>query len=95
MHKILPDKSLMHLQFGEKKRNSYLDQLYLNKLSSPSYIQDGRVEGLALISVRTPELQLAAEQLSTGKCWIPPKKDTPCKGKGEAPTRWQKGQNHI
>ena len=23
---------------------------------------------------RTPKLQLAAEQLSTGECWIPPKK---------------------
>ena len=27
--------------------------------------------------VRTPELQLAAEQPSTGECWIPPEKDTP------------------
>ena len=27
--------------------------------------------------VRTPKLQLAAEQLSTGECWIPPKKDNP------------------
>ena len=27
--------------------------------------------------VRTPKLQIAAEQLSTGECWIPPKKDTP------------------
>ena len=26
---------------------------------------------------RTPKLKLAAEQLSTGECWIPPKKDTP------------------
>ena len=26
---------------------------------------------------RTSKLQLAAEQLSTGKRWIPPKKDTP------------------
>ena len=26
---------------------------------------------------RTPKLKLAAEQPSTGKCWIPPKKDTP------------------
>ena len=26
---------------------------------------------------RTPKLQLAAEQPSTGKCWIPPKKDIP------------------
>ena len=27
--------------------------------------------------VRTPKLQLAAEQPLTGKCWNPPKKDTP------------------
>ena len=27
--------------------------------------------------VRTPKLQLAAEQPSTGERWIPPKKDTP------------------
>ena len=27
--------------------------------------------------VRAPKLQLAAEQPSTGECWIPPKKDTP------------------
>ena len=27
--------------------------------------------------VRTPELQLAAEQPSTGESWIPPQKDTP------------------
>ena len=26
---------------------------------------------------RTPKLQLAAKQPSTGECWIPPKKDTP------------------
>ena len=26
---------------------------------------------------RTPILQLAAKQPSTGECWIPPKKDTP------------------
>ena len=28
--------------------------------------------------VRTPKLQLTAEQPSAGDCWIPPKKDTPC-----------------
>ena len=28
-------------------------------------------------SVRTPKLQLAADQPLTGECWIPPKKDTP------------------
>ena len=27
--------------------------------------------------VRTPKLQLTAEQPSPGECWIPPKKDTP------------------
>ena len=27
---------------------------------------------------RTPKLQLAAEQLLTGECWITPKKDIPC-----------------
>ena len=27
---------------------------------------------------RTPKLPLAAEQPSTGKCWILPKKDIPC-----------------
>ena len=26
-------------------------------------------------SMRTPKLQLAAEQTLTGECWIPPKKD--------------------
>ena len=33
--------------------------------------------------VRTPKLQLAAEQLLTGECWIPPKKYTPCPGAKE------------
>ena len=37
--------------------------------------------------VRTPKLQLAAEESLTGEYWIPPKKDTPVKGKGEAPIR--------
>ena len=35
--------------------------------------------------VRTPKLQLAAEQLLTGECWIPPKKIPTSKGKGVAP----------
>ena len=41
--------------------------------------QDGGAEGHALIfSVRTPKLQLFAEQLLTGECWIPHTKiDTP------------------
>ena len=33
--------------------------------------------------VRTPKLQLDAEQLLTGECWIPPKKYTPCPGAKE------------
>ena len=28
--------------------------------------------------VRTPKLQLAAEQPLTGECWMQPQKDTPC-----------------
>ena len=35
--------------------------------------------------VRTPKLQLATEQSSTGECWIPPKKDTPCPRAKEKP----------
>ena len=29
-------------------------------------------------AARTPKLQLAVQQLLTGECWIPPKRDTPC-----------------
>ena len=35
--------------------------------------------------VRIPKLQLAAEQPSTGECWIPPKKDAPCQRAKEKP----------
>ena len=35
--------------------------------------------------VRTPTLQPGAEQLSTGECWIPSKKDTPCPRAKEKP----------
>ena len=34
---------------------------------------------------RTPKLQLAAEQQSTGECWIPPEKDTPSPRAKEKP----------
>ena len=34
---------------------------------------------------RTPKLQLTAEQPSTGKCWIPPKKYTPYPGAKKKP----------
>ena len=45
---------------------------------------------------RTPKLKLAAEQPSTGECWISPKKDTPTsQGKGEALTGWQEGRNCV
>ena len=47
--------------------------------------KDGGVEGRALISTRTPELHLAAEQPSIGEFWIPPKKDTPCPRAKENP----------
>ena len=36
-------------------------------------------------SARTPKLQVAAEQPSTGKCWISPKKDAPCPRAKEKP----------
>ena len=41
------------------------------------------------VPVRTPKSQLAAEQPSTGECWIPgyQKKIPISKGKGEATTR--------
>ena len=35
--------------------------------------------------MRTPKLRLTAEQPSTGKCWIPPKKYTPCPRAKEKP----------
>ena len=35
--------------------------------------------------VRTPKLQLTAEQPLTGGCWITPKKDTPCPGAKDKP----------
>ena len=35
--------------------------------------------------VRTPKLQLTAEQPLTGECWIPPRKDTPCPRAKEKP----------
>ena len=39
--------------------------------------------------VRTPKLQLAAEQPLREGCWVPPKKRYPkCQGKGETPARW-------
>ena len=38
----------------------------------------GGVEGMHPSSpMRSPKLQLTAEQPSTGECWIPPKKDIP------------------
>ena len=38
-------------------------------------------------SVRTLKLKLAAEQPSTGKCWIPPKRDTLCPKAKEKPQK--------
>ena len=34
---------------------------------------------------RPPKLQLIVEQASTGECWIPQKKDTPCPRAKELP----------
>ena len=45
--------------------------------------------------VRTPKLQLAAEQPSTGQCWIPSKRYHMSKSKGEAPVRQLEGRNHV
>jgi len=45
---------------------------------------------------RTPKLQLAAEQPSTGECWIPPIKDAPhprAKKKPQQDNR--RGHNHV
>ena len=36
-----------------------------------------KLDMLSSSPVRTPKLQLAAEQPSTGECWISPKKHTP------------------
>ena len=38
-------------------------------------------------SVRTPKLQLTAEQPSTGECWIPPKKIPHIQGQRKSPSK--------
>ena len=38
-------------------------------------------------AARTPKSQLAAEKQSTGGCWNPPKKGTPCPRTKEKPQR--------
>ena len=40
---------------------------------------------LSSSSVRTPKLELSAEQLSTEECWIPPEKYTPSPREKEKP----------
>ena len=60
-------------------------------------VQDGRVEGCAvIIPVTAPKLKLAVEQPSTGECWNPPKKKKyPTSNNKEEPAvRWQEGRNH-
>ena len=47
--------------------------------------QEGGVEGRDSSPARTSKSQLAAEQPSTGECWIQPKKDTPCPKAKENP----------
>ena len=52
-------------------------------------------------SARTPKQQLTAEQLSTGKCWIPPQRDTPRpRAKGKPQQNGRRGEitlesNHL
>ena len=41
--------------------------------------------------VRTPKLQLTAEQPLTGECWIPPKKGTPRPRAQEKPYKMVEG----
>ena len=41
-------------------------------------IQDGEAEGhVPIFSCENSKIQHASEQLSTGECWMPPKKGTP------------------
>ena len=50
----------------------------LEKGQATHCIQDGRVEGHALIfSSENSKITTLSKQPSTGECWIPPKKDTP------------------
>ena len=67
--------------------NYHLHQLWERTWGCQKYHwQDGGAEGGALIfSVRTPKLQLFAEQPLTGECWIPRKKDIPHPGEKEKP----------
>ena len=54
-----------------------------------SFIAPTRWQSIRIVRssspVRTPKLQLAAEQPLMGDCWIPPKKDTPCPKAKEKP----------
>ena len=54
-----------------------------------SFIAPTRWQSIRIVRssspVRTPKLQLAAEQPLMGDCWIPPKKDTPCPMAKEKP----------
>ena len=64
---------LIHLQ----KRQGLLS-IVIYYYFVTSKIQDGRIKGCTLIfPARTPKSQTVAKQPLTGKCWIPPKKDTP------------------
>ena len=47
-------------------------------------------------TARTPELQLAAEQLSTEECWIPPKKIPHVQGQRRSPSKTVGGvKSHL
>ena len=55
---------------------------------NPAAADYGRVEDMCSSSpVRTPKLQLAAEQPLTRECWIPPKKITHVQGQRRIPRK--------
>ena len=65
----------------KKKKPNKQTQLPLLKIGE----QKQGVRKKSSSSAWTPKLQLAAEQLLTGVCWIPPKKDTQCPRAKEKP----------
>ena len=76
------------------ERMSHADPIYRNRIKNCTGIDQYKmVEWKDMCSsspARTPKLKLAAKQLSTGECWIPPKKDNPHPRAKEKPQ--QKGR---
>lgn len=56
-----------------------------DKETKPKIVEQ---KGVHSSSLRTPKLQLAVEQPSTGETWITPKRYPTSQSKGEDPTRW-------